>query len=165
LKWQRPQSGTPAYYRVEVATSPFFVADGKVVERDQLVANEFGASELRPGVYFWRVRATASSGQASDWSDPLKFIVATRGTGSQVAVSNLSAELLGGSLYLVRGRAEPGTTIKVSGRETIVAPDGSFQIQVTASGGARDVAIEAQDPQGNSSQYKVSLFGRTARRS
>src|SRR5687768_17939280 len=56
-------------------------------------------------------------GQASDWSDPLKFIVATRGTGSQVAVSNLSAELLGGSLYLVRGRAEPGTTIKVSRSE------------------------------------------------
>ena len=164
LKWQRPQSGTPAYYRVEVATSPFFVADGKVVERDQLVATEFGASDLRPGVYFWRVRATASSGQASDWSDPLKFIVATRGTGSQVAVSNLSAELLGGNLFLVRGRAEPGTTIKVSGRETIVAPDGSFQIQVTASGGARDVAIEAQDSRGNSSQYRVSLSGRTARR-
>lgn len=164
LKWQRPQSGTPAYYRVEVATSPFFVADGKVIERDQLVATEFGASDLRPGVYFWRVRATAASGQASDWSDPLKFIVATRGTGSQVALSNLSAELLGGSLYLVRGRAEPGTTIKVSGRETIVAPDGSFQIQVTASNGARDVTVEAQDSHGNSSQYKVSLSGRAARR-
>jgi len=164
LRWQRPQSGMPAYYRVEVATSPFFVADGKVIERDQLVATEFGASDLRPGVYFWRVRATAASGQASDWSDPLKFIVTTRGTGSQVAVSNLSAELLGGSLYLVRGRAEPGTTIKVSGRETIVAPDGSFQIQVTASGGAREVALEAQDSHGNTSQYKVSLSGRTARR-
>src|SRR5262245_53542579 len=24
LRWQRPQSGTPSYYRVEVATSPFF---------------------------------------------------------------------------------------------------------------------------------------------
>ncbi|HEV2837503.1 MAG TPA: FecR domain-containing protein [Pyrinomonadaceae bacterium] len=164
LRWQRPQSGMPAYYRVEVATSPFFVADGKVIERDQLVATEFGASDLRPGVYFWRVRATAASGQASDWSDPLKFIVTTRGTGSQVAVSNLSAELLGGNLYLVRGRAEPGTTIKVSGRETIVATDGSFQIQVTASGGAREVAIEAQDSHGNSSQYKVSLSGRIARR-
>jgi hypothetical protein len=163
LKWQRPQSGMPAYYRVEVATSPFFVADGKVIERDQLVATEFGASELRPGVYFWRVRATASSGQASDWSDPLKFIVVTRGTGSQVKLADLTAELLGGSLYLVRGRAEPGTTIKVSGRETIVAPDGTFQIQITASDGAKDVAVEAQDPQGNSSQYKVSLSGRTAR--
>ena len=61
LKWQRPSSGTPAYYRVEVATSPFFVADGKVIERDQLVATEFSASDLRPGVYFWRVRATAES--------------------------------------------------------------------------------------------------------
>jgi len=163
LKWDRPRSGTPSYYRVEVATSPFFVADGKVIERDQLVATEFGASDLRPGVYFWRVRATAASGQASDWSDPLKFIVTTRGTGSQVAVSNLSAELLGGSLYLVRGKAEPGTTIRASGREAIVAPDGSFQIQVTASGGARDITVEAQDSQGNSSQYKVSLSGRVAR--
>src|SRR4026209_1035371 len=75
LKWQRPQSGTPSYYRVEVATLPFFFKDGKGFEGDQLVANEFGASDLRPGVYFWRVRATASSGQASDWSDPLKFLV------------------------------------------------------------------------------------------
>lgn len=163
LKWQRPQSGTPSYYRVEVATSPFFVADGKVIERDQLVATEFGASDLRPGVYFWRVRATASSGQASDWSDPLKFIVATRGTGSQVAVSGLSAELLGGSLYLVRGKADPGTTIRVGGRETIVATDGSFQVQVTAARTAREVTLEAQDPQGNSSQYKVLLSGRVVR--
>ncbi|HEX6284991.1 MAG TPA: FecR domain-containing protein, partial [Pyrinomonadaceae bacterium] len=164
LRWQRPQSGTPAYYRVEVATSPFFVADGKVIERDQLVATEFGASDLRPGVYFWRVRATAASGQASDWSDPLKFIIATRGTGSQVAVSNLTAELLGGSLYLVRGRAEPGTTITVSGRQTIVNPDRSFQIQLIIPPGSRDITVEAQDPQGNSSQYKVSLSGRNARR-
>jgi len=163
LKWQRPQSGTPAYYRVEVATSPFFVADGKVIERDQLVATEFGASDLRPGVYFWRVRATAASGQASDWSDPLKFIVVTRGTGSEVALADLSAELLGGSIYLIRGKAEPGITIRVAGRETIAAPDGAFQIQVTAGGATRELTVEAQDPQGNSSQYRVSLSGRAGR--
>lgn len=162
LKWQRPQSGTPAYYRVEVATSPFFVTDGKVIERDQLVAMEFAASDLRPGVYFWRVRATASSGQASDWSDPLKFIVTTRGTGSQVSVANLNAELLGGSIYIIRGKAEPGTTIRVSGRETIAAPDGAFQIQVTA-GAARELMVEARDSQGNTSQYKVQLSARAAR--
>ena len=163
LKWQRPQSGTPAYYRVEVATSPFFVADGKVIERDQLVATEFGASDLRPGVYFWRVRATAASGQASDWSDPLKFLVVTRGTGSQVALSNLTAELLGGSIYLIRGKSDPGTTIRVAGRETIAAQDGAFQIQVTASAATRELTVEAQDSQGNSSQYKVSLSARGGR--
>lgn len=161
LKWQRPQSGTPAYYRVEVATSPFFVADGKVIERDQLVATEFGASDLRPGVYFWRVRATAASGQASDWSDPLKFVVTPRGS-AQVTVSDLSSELLGGSIYLIRGKADPGVTIKCSGRETIAAADGGFQIQVTAAATTRELVLEAQDSRGNMSQYKVSLrAGRT----
>ena len=163
LRWQRPQSGTPSYYRVEVATSPFFVADGKVIERDQLVANEFGATDLRPGVYFWRVRATAASGQASDWSDPLKFIVTNRGTGSQVAVSDLSTELLGGNIYLIRGKAEPGTTIRVSGREASAAHDGAFQIQVTAASTTRELTLEAKDSQGNSSQYKVSLSARAGR--
>jgi hypothetical protein len=164
LKWMKPQSGTAAFYRVEVATSPFFVADGKVIERDQLVATEFGANDLRPGVYFWRVRATASTGQASDWSEPKKFSVTTRGTGSSVAVSNLTAELLGGSIYLVRGKAEPGTTIRIGGREAIVPGDGSFQVQITAAANMQDVVVEAQDSKGNSSQYKLALRGRAARR-
>ena len=160
LKWQRPQSGAPAYYRVEVATSPFFVADGKVIERDQLAVTEFGANDLRPGTYFWRVRATASSGQISDWSEPQKFIVATRGTGSQVSVSNLTAEYLAGSIFLIKGKADPGTTVRAAGRETIVPGDGNFQLQITAGGGTREVQVEAQDTQGNSSQYKVTLPGR-----
>jgi len=164
LKWQRPQSGTPAHYRVEVATSPFFVTDGKVIERDQLVATEFSASDLRPGVYFWRVRATATSGQTSDWSEPLKFRVTMRGTGSPVSVANLSAELLGGNIYLIRGKTVPGTTIRVGGRETIAAPDGGFQIQITAQASTREMTVEAQDSQGNSSQYKVALSARNGRR-
>jgi hypothetical protein len=160
LKWQRSQSGTASFYRVEVATSPFFVADGKVIERDQLVATEFNVSDLRPGVYYWRVRANATTGQTSDWSEPQKFIVATRGSGSRVAVSNLTAELLGGNVYIIRGRSEPGGTIRAAGRETLVSSDGSFQLQLTAPAGARELTIEAQDLQGNSSQYKVALPGR-----
>ena len=157
LKWTRPQSGTAAYYRVEVATSPFFVADGKVIERDQLVATEFGASDLRPGVYFWRVRATAQSGQTSDWSDPRKLVVVARGEGSEVQVTGLAAEFLGGSIYLIRGQAEPGTTLRVGGRETIAAADGTFRIQISASAGTHEVVVLAQDRQGNSNQYKVQL--------
>ncbi len=163
LKWLKPQSGIAAYYRVEVATSPFFVADGKVMERDQLVSTEFGASDLRPGVYFWRVRATAPSGQVSDWSDPQKFMVATRGAASQVSVSNLNAEWIGGNIYLVRGQADTGTTIQVAGREAIVSTDRSFQIQITVSRDAREVVVDAQDNQGNNSQYKLLLAGRSGR--
>lgn len=157
LRWQRPQSGTPAHYRVEVATSPFFVAAGKVIERDQLAATEFNAADLRPGAYFWRVRATATSGQTSDWSDPQKFVVVTGGTGQSVAVSELAAEYIGGNIYLIRGRATYGTTIRIMGRESVVGSSETFQLQITAPAGAREIALEAQDSQGNSSQYQVPL--------
>jgi len=157
LKWLRPQSGSPAYYRVEVATSPFFVADGKVIERDQLASTEFIASDLRPAVYFWRVRATAQSGQTSDWSDPKKFVVVAKGATSQVPVTNLAAELLGGNIYLIRGRAEPGTTIRAGGRESLVSTDRRFQIQITAAPGTSEITVEAQDVQGNSSSYNLTL--------
>ena len=50
-----------------------------------------------------------------------------------------------------------GTTITVSGRQTIVNPDRSFQIQLIVPQGTREITVEAQDPQGNSSQYKVPL--------
>ena len=163
LKWVRPQSGTVGFYKVQVATSPFFVDGGKVIERDQLGSTEFTASDLRPGVYFWRVRAIASSGQASDWSDPKKFTIATHGTGSRVPVSNLVAELLGGQIYLIRGRAEPGTTIRAAGRETIVPAEGSFQVQVTASPGTAEITIDAEDSRGNATPYRVSLSARSGR--
>ena len=157
LRWQRPAQGAPAYYRVEVATSPFFVQEGRVIERDQLAANEFSASDLRPGVYYWRVRATAASGQTSDWSEPHKFTIAPRGTGQRVEVSDLTAQLVGGNIYLVRGRASPGTSLRSMGRETHAGADGSFQLQITVAPGTREVQLEAQDHEGNRNQYRVPL--------
>lgn len=159
LRWQKPQSGVPSYYRVEVATSPFFVAEGKVIERDQLVATQFNASDLRQGAYFWRIRATDTSGQTSDWSEPLKFLITTQGAGaSAVPVSNLTSVYLGGSVYIIRGTTAPGTSVRVSGREATAASDGNFQVQITAQSGTRDVTIQASDSQGNNSQYRVPLI-------
>ena len=89
-------------------------------------------------------------------------MVTARGS-SQVAVSDLTAELLGGSIYIIRGKAQSGTTIRVAGRETNAAPDGAFQLQVTAGGAVRELALEARDSQGNSSQYKVPLSARPGR--
>ena len=158
LRWQKPQSGVPSYYRVEVATSPFFVPAGKVIERDQLVVTQFNASDLRPGAYFWRIRATASSGQTSDWSEPLKFLVTTQGANmGGVPVTNLTAVYLGGNVYIIRGTASPGTSVRVAGREATAVGDGNFQLQISAQPGMREVTIEVSDVQGNSTQYRVPL--------
>ena len=158
LRWQKPQSGVPSYYRVEVATSPFFVPAGKVIERDQLASTQFSATDLRPGAYFWRIRATASSGQISDWSEPLKFIVAHKSNGSgAVPVSRLTSTYLGGNLYIIRGSSSPGTTISVLGREALAGPDGNFQLQITPTADIREVIILASDAQGNRSEYRLPL--------
>lgn len=157
LRWLRPQSGTAAHYRVEVATSPFFVAAGKVIERDQLASTEFNASDLRPGDYFWRVRASARSGQDSDWSEPQKFTVISQGTGQAITLSELTADYVGGQIYIIKGRTQPGTTISFGERETLSDSSGFFRLQITAPEGAREVSIRAQDQQGNSSEQRVQL--------
>ena len=163
LQWQRPQSGMAAHYRVEVATSPFFVPTGKVIERDPLASNEFAASDLRPGDYFWRVRATARSGQASDWSEPQKFTVVSKGSGGGgPSFMEVTAEYVGGRIYVVRGRTEPGTTVSYAGRGTLSDSGGSFRLQITAPEGAGEVFIEAEDQQGNRTRHKVQLGGGAA---
>jgi hypothetical protein len=158
LRWQKPPSGAAAFYRVEVATSPFFVPEGKVIERDQLSVTQFNATDLRPGSYFWRIRATSASAQTSDWSEPLKFFVTSSGGNvSAVSVSNLVAVYLGGNIYLIRGTTSSGVAVRVSGRETLSSADGSFQVQITAPSSVREVTVQASDSQGNTSNYRVTL--------
>lgn len=165
LRWQRPATGVPAHYRVEVATSPFFVAAGKVIERDQLDATQFSIGDLRPGAYFWRVCAVASSGQTSDWCDPQKFIIATGiGTGERVNVSGMTFEYVAGNIYLARGKSQAGNTIRINGRETIVASDGTFQLQIATTKGSPDIIVEAEDTQGNKTQTRVPITPDAAQR-
>lgn len=158
LKWQKPQTGAPAHYRVEVATSPFFVPTGMLIERDQLQSNELAVGDLRQGNYFWRVLAVAQSGQASDWSEPQKFVVVGEGgTGEEIGFTDIQIEYVAGQIYVVRGRTQPGNTVRCAGRETLATRDGLFQLQINAPHGARDVTLEAADTQGNRNASKYAL--------
>lgn len=155
LRWQRPVSGSPAHYRVEVANSPFFVVAGKVIERDQLDVTQFDVRDLRPGNYFWRVRAVATSGQISEWSDPQKFlVVAATGGGDPLTVTNVAFEYVAGNIYIMRGRTQPGNTIRIAGRDTLAALDGSFKLQFTSPRETREITVEAEDPQGNRNSFR-----------
>lgn len=158
LKWQKPSTGSPSHYRVEVATSPFFVPTGMLIERDQLQATDITVDDLRPGNYFWRVLAVAQSGQASDWSDPQKFVVVGEGgSGEEVSLADVQIEYVAGQIYLVRGRTQAGNTVRCAGRETLAARDGLFQLQINAPHGARDIQIDAADTQGNRNSFKFQL--------
>lgn len=161
LRWQRPASGAAKYYRVEVATSPFFVPAGKVVERDQLETANFNVSELRPGVFFWRVRAVATSGQTSEWCEPQKFTIADGVGGERISVSGVTFEFVAGGIYLVRGRTQAGNIVRIAGRDTLAAADGGFQLQINLPNGSREVWIEVEDTQGAKQRARVPVTAGT----
>ena len=129
-----------------------------LIERDQLQATDFTVDDLRQGNYFWRVLAVAQSGQASDWSEPQKFvIVGEGGTGDEVSVADVQIEYVAGQIYLVRGRTQAGNTVRCAGRETLADRGGLFQLQINAPHGSRDITLEAVDTQGNRNSFKFTL--------
>jgi hypothetical protein len=155
LRWQKTDNVPTAYYRVEVATSPFFVADSMIIEKEPLVTPNLTLSKITAGNYFWRVRSVASSGQISDWSEPWKFTVATRESGGTLTLSDLKAESIGGNVYVVSGKTIPGTVIRILGRETFAIGDGSFRMQVSSA--SNEISIEANDEHGSKTRYLLNI--------
>lgn len=156
LRWQKHAGAMT--YQVEVATSPFFVAAGRVSQRGQLSTSEFDVGALKPGAYYWRVQTSGASGQTSEWSEGQKFVVATPATTEQrVELRDTSVEYVAGTIYILRGRAAPGNTVRAEGRHTMVSSNGFFQLQVTCPRGASAVNVEVEDAQGNRNRTRLAL--------
>ena len=152
--WQKNESVSIESYQLQIAKSPFFVSNSIVLERTSLKGSSFSDRNISPGTYYWRVRATADSGQTSDWSEPVRFSV-IRGTGgTRITAGDWEVERIGGRIYLVSGKTKPGAIVRANGRETFAQGDGSFRLQLAGSGNVR---FEISDEQGNRSSFLVSL--------
>lgn len=153
LTWQ--SNGATSYY-LQVSRSPYFSPDSIFVDRPQLTTTESRIGGLSPGTYYWRLRSTAKSGQTTDWDEPWKFQVVRNDSGRSIEVTEWRSDNIGGNVYLISGRAQPGLAVRVQGREpTYVASDGTFRIQVTTPSAV--AAIEISDDRGNRSGYVLSL--------
>lgn len=156
FRWQKPDVATAinSYY-LQVSTSPFFVADGMIKDSDQLTAPNLAVANLAPGTYYWRVRATASSGQTSEWSEPWRVTVIKREESDALTASDWQVESLGGKVYRISGKTQPGAVVRILGREMFATGDGSFVLQVAAP--APEVTVEISDEHGNRSKFMLSL--------
>lgn len=152
FNWQ--DSGAASYY-IQVSKSPYFAADTILVDRGGLAAREFRLASLSPGTYYWRLRATAKSGQTTNWSDPWKFTIVRGGGGRPIDVSEWNVDNIGGSVYIINGRTTPGVVVRSQGREVFAAGDGSFHLQIASKGPV--AAIEVGDDKGNRSGFVLSL--------
>lgn len=154
LRWAR--STGAAHYRVEIASSPFFVKPSISFERDQMTETALLAPHLTAGTYFWRVRANGTN-QNSEWSEAFKFSLMPPAQANRAVLGELHAALVGGRIYLITGRARPGTTVRCLGRETLATREQTWQLQVTAPAGTRTLSVTGQEAQGPVSSYQVAL--------
>jgi len=155
FRWQKPEANSSVSFHLQVSKSPFFVADAIIIEREALTNQIFTLANLAPGTYYWRLRASAASGQASDWGEPWKFSIVKQTSSEILSGNDWQVEPLGGNVYLISGKTQPGATVRISGREVFASADGSFRLQTSAN--SSSAAVEISDDRGNRSRYNLSL--------
>ena len=161
--WADPEGNPAASFYLQVSKSPYFAPDTILVDRTDMQAHDFRLSSVSPGTYYWRVRATARSGQKTNWNDPWKFAVLRGGENIDIAASEWLVEPVGGNVYLISGKTQPGMTVRSQGKSTFAGPDGSFKIQIKSP--SIEVSVEIGDDRGNRSGFVISLRnGRMLRR-
>ena len=153
--WADPEGNPAASFQLQVARSPYFAPDSILVDRSDMQAHDFRLSGVSPGTYYWRVKATARSGQTTSWNDPWKFAVLRRSESTDIAASEWRVEPVGGNLFLISGKTQPGMTIRATGKSTFAGPDGSFKIQIKST--SIEASVDIGDERGNRSGFVLSL--------
>jgi hypothetical protein len=159
FNWQ--DSGASSYY-LQISKSPYFAADTILVDRSGLAAHEFKLASLSPGTYYWRLKSTAKSGQTTNWNDPWKFTVVKGGGGRPIDAADWNVEAIGGDIYIISARTQPGAVVRSQGREVFAAGDGSFRLQVSAKSAV--APVEIGDEKGNRTGFVLSLKTATVTR-
>ena len=153
--WQPDGQNGVSSYHFQLARSPYFAPDSMLADRGDVSARDFRIAGLQPGTYYWRVRASTRSGQTSDWSEPWRFSVTRRAATRTIDVSEWNVERVGGNVYFISGRTQPGLLVRSLGREVFAGGDGSFRLQISTP--LSEVAVEFADDQGNRSGSVISL--------
>ncbi|CAN5490657.1 hypothetical protein BH10ACI3_BH10ACI3_04430 [soil metagenome] len=155
FSWQDAEGNPASNYYLQVSRSPTFASDAILVDRNSMTAREFRLAGLSPGTYYWRLRATARSGQTTSWNDPWKFLVVRGGDNVAIDASEWAVERVGGNVYLITGRTSAGMIVRSQGRETNSGPGGAFRLQISSP--SIETAVEIGDDRGNRTGFIISL--------
>ncbi len=155
FNWQDAEGNPGANYYLQVSRSPTFASDAIMVDRSGMTAREFRLAGLTPGNYYWRVKATGRSGQTTNWNDAWKFMVVRAGERMAIDASDWRVERVGGNVYLLSGRTQPGMAVRAAGRDTFAGPDGTFRLQISSP--SVETAVEIGDDRGNRGGFIISL--------
>ncbi|MEM1177893.1 MAG: FecR domain-containing protein [Acidobacteriota bacterium] len=159
LTW-RAVSGARGY-ALQVSRNRLFASTIIDNERTKTSARIGLRSE---GVYYWQVAAVSSDGETrGPWSEPRSFKVRLpqRSAGDDKTPPMLLLEDVQGygSMLIVSGRTEPGSSLELNGSAAEVKSDGTFsaRLQMNTEGFAF-INAAATDAAGNTTREQRRVF-------
>lgn len=135
LAWE-PVDGAESY-ALQVSASHLFVDNVIDVAGRRRTSATLGVRG--EGVFHWRVAAAGAGDARGPWSETRRFRVAAASAPQSdreppaLAIEEIESY---GSIFLVRGRTEPGVTLTINGEPVQVEVDGEFSntVQFTTPG-------------------------------
>jgi FecR protein len=155
FSWADPEGNPAASFYLQVSKSPYFASDATLVDKSEMQSRDFRLSGISPGTYYWRLKATARSGQTTNWNEPWKFSVIRSGESVAIDASEWHVDSVGGNIYLISGRTQPGMIVRSQGRQVNSGADGAFKMQISSP--SVETAVEIGDDRGNRTGFVLSL--------
>jgi hypothetical protein len=160
LAWE-PVSNA-ARYALQVSRNHLFVDN--VIDVSNRTKTRATLGVRGEGTFQWRVAAYGRDGVQGPWSKPRKFrIASSRGAGGVVDKTPPKLDLEDvksyGTIFIVGGRAEPGSRVEINGEQVKTGADGSFTktVQLEKEGWSF-IEISARDGAGNETLRRHRVF-------
>lgn len=132
-------------YHIKITRNASFI--GGMVVDDTKAATQVLVTNLQEGTYYWQVRSIGPDGKESIESEPYRFTVVPRGTGTIALELGDFVQL--GHVIEVKGHTEPNARVMVNGQEAVVASDGAFHhFTNPLPTGENLITVTAQDAKG-----------------
>lgn len=146
LRWA--EIADAAGYWLEIGLDPSF--QHLAASRWGLAKAHYAASELAPGIYYWRVSALDRFGIPGARSTIGKLEIRADTEPPYLLVKRPYAEvILSAAPVRVVGRSEPGAQLTIDGAVVKIDDEGHFDYALTPKKGANEIKIRVTDRAGN----------------
>lgn len=125
----------------------------------KLKGTKFEHGNLTAGHYFWRVIGLNKKGVEGAVSTPLRVQLKQDLAPPQLDMA-FPAVATGQKRYTLRGKAEPGATVFVGGKEVAVDAAGVFSYDIDLKSGVNLIVIEVVDSVGNVTYKSETVHGK-----
>lgn len=161
LKWTPVKEA--ASYRLQIARSRLFIPDS-ILSVDDRPRPEAAVTATEEGAFYWRVATLGKGNVVSEWSPTRRFKVLrggqrTGGPDTTPPELTLSRPQVNGTLVILNGRSEPGSSITVNGEPADVDVTGAFKKVISFEHeGVNVITVRAVDGAGNETLRRETVM-------